>query len=537
MKGKLFSALLALLMLFALVPTAFAEDEITIIDPAEEGEEPALIVLAEPNAAVTITVQPEDAAVPQGGTAVFHVEAVAGGGETISYRWQYYCPGAAWGWLSSGTNTGEKTDTYRIHASGYRNGYRYRCQILVNGVVCATSREATLTVLDNPGRPVIVGPGWGERAAVSAELNETAVFQVTATGENLKYQWQYRPYDGHDDYNSGWSNCSGEDAGTPDLHIRALLYRNRYAYRCRVYNDNSFTYSGTYILTIGTLPAPPIILRSGGTVSRESGEWAELSCSASGESLSFQWYFRKNSEDVWSRCTVATAKDRTMTIQAFNYRSGYQYRCRVYNDGGSKYTEMYTLEVLPQEPPVIVRQPRDTTEGLWNTAYFFVEASGTNLRYQWQFQSPGSSVWSNSSSETAYGRIKGVAAIARRDGQRYRCKVYNAAGSVYTEPATLNVVDQRPITVIRHPQSVTANRSAQLTVEAEGVREYIWCTRRPGSDEWTELESYVSDCRPWLDVLGMSPGTNEYCCKLIQGDTVVYTEAASVTFTFGGTGN
>ena len=65
MLKKLFSALLALLMLFTLVPTALAEDEITIIDtdeeaaePPTEAEDPDLIVLTEPNTSATITVRP-----------------------------------------------------------------------------------------------------------------------------------------------------------------------------------------------------------------------------------------------------------------------------------------------------------------------------------------------------------------------------------------------------------------------------------------------------------------------------------------------
>ena len=538
MLKKLFSALLALLMLFTLVPTALAEDEITIIDtdeeaaePPAEAEDPDLIVLTEPNAGATITVQPQDVEIMEGGTAVFHVEAEADG--VIGYRWQFRKPsGGEFADCSSGT--GMDTDTYSLKANLYRNGYIYRCMILVNGFDSRSSGEAVLHITAAPGRPVISGPGKGEIVDVDAELNGTAEFRVSATGEDLHYQWQYRSFGSSTDKETGWYNCSGSEAKTPELHVQALQYRNYYMYRCKVYNSNSYEYSCYYRLIVDHMPEPPRITASGWIVRGDLGETVQFNLYTSGNKLRYQWYFRKNSEDPWSRCTVDAARSKDLRLRAYGYRNGYQYRCKVYNDGGSRYSEVYTLEVLPQDPPVIDRQPRDTTEMIGNTAHFFVFASGTNVKYQWQYQLPGSSVWSNSRSETAQSWVKSVNAYERRNGQRYRCKVYNGAGAVYTDVVTLTVVDSMPITIIRQPESSTTLFIAYLSVEAEGVSEFVWYESKQGTDYWKKISPSFTRNLPWVRLYrtptGIGPETYEYRCMLTQGDTVVYTDIATVTY-------
>ena len=54
----------------------------------------------------------------------------------------------------------------------------------------------------------------------------TAVFSVTATGNSLSYQWQYRSPSGN------WTNSAAQSATTASLSIGAISARNGYKYRC-----------------------------------------------------------------------------------------------------------------------------------------------------------------------------------------------------------------------------------------------------------------------------------------------------------------
>ena len=520
MLKKLLSALLALMMLLALVPAAFAESEITLIDPVGETEDPELIDLAAPNAAVTITVQPEDAEVLQGGTAVFHVEAEADGGEQIGYRWQFYCPDLGY-WQDSGTDTGEKTDTYRVRAAGYRNGYRYRCLILVDGLVCETSREALLTVYVDPDRPAITGPA--DSTTVSADLNDTVTFAVSATGRDLRYQWQFSPRGSNE-----WSKCSGESAGTAALRVEAKKYRNYYRYRCKVYNDIGSVYSPEFVLTINGLPNPPSVRTETDSVSVSLGLTTSVKVKASGRDLHYQWYWRTGEGASWNLCTGENNQQEYYAVKALRYRNGYQYRCKVWNDGGTVYSKPITLIVIIPEPPQITRQPQSHTQIRGKNAYFIVEAAGDSLYIQWQYRTSGSGSWSNCSGSSAASSVKLITAYAYRDGYQYRAKVYNGAGAVYSEPATLRVVDAGPIVITRQPESVELSKwgCVSLCVEADCAEDYRWYTRAPGGDWELAATGYPI-------IISLPCNHYEYVCLLVQGETQLYSDVVTVSWPDG----
>ena len=520
MLQKAFAVLLALLMLFALVPTAFAEDEITIVDTAEEAEEAETIVLAGANTAVTITVQPEDAEVPEGGTAVFHVEAAAGSGETIGYRWQYYNPGMGY-WQNSGTDSGEKTDTYRIRAAGYRNGYRYRCLILVDGLVCETSREALLTVYVDPDRPAITAPA--DSTTVSADLNDTVTFAVSATGRDLRYQWQFSPRGSNE-----WSKCSGESAGTAELRVEAKKYRNYYRYRCKVYNDIASVYSPEFVLTINGLPNPPSVRTETDSVSVSLGLTTSVKVKASGRDLHYQWYWRTGEGTSWNLCTGENNQQDYYAVKALRYRNGYQYRCKVWNDGGTVYSKPITLIVIIPELPQITRQPQSHTQIKGKNAYFIVEAEGDSLFFQWQYRTGSSGSWSNCSGSSATSSVKLITAYAYRDGYQYRARVYNGAGAVYSAPVTLSVVDAGPIVITRQPESVTLDKwgVVSLRVEADCAEDYRWYCRAPGGDWELAATGYPV-------FISVPCNHYEYVCLLVQGETQLYSDVVTVSWPDG----
>ena len=519
MLQKAFAVLLALLILFALVPTAFAEDEITIIDTAEETEDAELIVLAEPNASVTITVQPEDAEVPEGGTAVFHVEAKAAAGVELSYVWQYLSD-PTWHFCDCASGSGMQTDTYQVEAKLYRNTYQYRCQVFADGVLAATSREATLTVTPDPDWPRVFSTGTVE---VHAVLDETARIAISATGRDLKYQWEYLTRD-----SSAWYNCSGESAKTPELQVEALRYRNWYRYRCRVYNDLGSVYSQTFYLIINDWPVPPHAEIEEGAVTARLGETASFRVNARGADLHYQWYWRANSDSSWSRCTGTNCDYRVYNVTASAYRNGYQYRCKVYNDGGYVYTGPATLTVVTPDVPQITRQPQSHTQIKGKNAYFMVEAAGEGLRFQWQYRTGSSGSWSNCSGSSATSSVKLITAYAYRDGYQYRCKVYNGAGAVYSAPVTLTVVDAGPIVITRQPESVTLDKwgVVSLRVEADCAEDYRWYSRAPGGD-WELLLAGYPICS------SVPSNHYEYVCLLVQGQPQLYSDVVTVSWPDG----
>ncbi len=117
-------------------------------------------------------------------------------------------------------------------------------------------------------------------------------------------------------------------------------------------------------------------------------------------------------------------------------------------NGGS--LGFYSLgELSSFVPPSIQSQPASVTVAANSVASFSVVVASTNqsVTYQWQRRAAGSGTWSNLSIyESGYSGVTsatlsltGRTAIAN-NGDRYRCVVSNAAGSLTSEEATLTVL-------------------------------------------------------------------------------------------------
>lgn len=89
----------------------------------------------------------------------------------------------------------------------------------------------------------------------------------------------------------------------------------------------------------------------------------------------------------------------------------------------------------------ITAQPADRTVSEGTSVIFTIAAEGTApLTYQWQYQMPGGTAWTNTTLTGAKTASLTVPATAGRSGCKYRCVVTDAAGNVaYSNVATLTV--------------------------------------------------------------------------------------------------
>ena len=92
---------------------------------------------------------------------------------------------------------------------------------------------------------------------------------------------------------------------------------------------------------------------------------------------------------------------------------------------------------LASEELVITTQPVSVTTTAGGTAKFSVVASGSSLKYQWQFLSPGSKVWENNSCTSTTFSINQPGMW--RNGYQYRCKITDGTTTVYSEVVTLTI--------------------------------------------------------------------------------------------------
>ena len=88
----------------------------------------------------------------------------------------------------------------------------------------------------------------------------------------------------------------------------------------------------------------------------------------------------------------------------------------------------------------ITTQPVGKTVAEGATAKFTVKATGTGLKYQWQYRTSSTGKWQAASATGNKTATLSVPGTAARNGFQYRCKITDGSGNVkYSNAATLTV--------------------------------------------------------------------------------------------------
>ena len=314
----------------------------------------ALVVVEDP--APKITAQPVNVKTAVGSTAKF---AVTASGSDLSYQWQYRT-GSTGKWAKATAN-GNRTANLNVPATTGRNGYQYRC-VVKNSLGTVYSKAATLTVTDV--KPAITG----QPSAVSAAVGSTAKFTVSASGNNLSYQWQYRTGS-----TGKWAKATANGNQTANLNVPATTGRNGYQYRCVVKNSGGTVYSKAATLTVTA--AKPVITTQPANVVTAEGSPAVFKVRASGSDLSYQWQYRTAASGTWAKATANGNQTATLTVPGTGGRNGYQYRCVVKNSGGTVYSKAATLTVTV----TVKAEPEETEQAETEQESLETEAEETGL--------------------------------------------------------------------------------------------------------------------------------------------------------------
>lgn len=273
-------------------------------------------------------------------------------------------------------------------------------------------------------KPVIQAQPRGQNVVVGG----TAAFSISASGEELRYQWYYRTSD-----NGVWNKCTGTGADTETYSVKAESYRNGYEYRCVVKNAGGSATSYSAMLAVITNPKLKLQPSS---VTAPVGKSVQFSVSGSGGSLCYQWYYRSSSSSSWQKCTGTGCTGSVYSVTVKSYRNGYQYRCKLSNAAGVSYSAAATLTVL--EKPQIMSQPKSISAAEGKTVSFRVTVEGAGT-YQWYYRTSSTGTWNRCTGTGCSSAVLSVVAKGYRSGYQYRCAVKNEAGTSYSSAAVLTV--------------------------------------------------------------------------------------------------
>ena len=210
--------------------------------------------------------------------------------------------------------------------------------------------------------------------------------------------------------------------------------------------------------------------------------------------------------------------------------NGYQYRCRVSNSAGTVYSNAVTLTVYPATP-TITKQPYSTSATHGEKVSFSVSASGGALSYQWQYLTPSSGSWTNSSG-TNYNKANFTpTASYAMNGYQYRCRVSNSAGTVYSDVVTLTVYPATP-SITKQPvsTSATAGSKASFSISATGGGlSYQWQYRKTSSSSWADSRGINYNKANFTPDVSSSMNGWQYRCRVSNSAGTVYSNVVTLT--------
>ena len=450
----------------------------------------------------------------EGDFAVFQVEAA---GAELSYQW-FSRPGSEGEWLEH-SGTDGRSSAITLVAASSRSSWQYFCRVS-NRYGSVDSEPISLRVT-SIAPPLLLA----EPADHTVGVGSTAVCSAPALGFNLSYQWQYLVG------GSGvWSDCSSEDACTPSLSVEARDYRSGYHYRCLVSNGSGEIISRAAMLTVAA-NAAPVITRQPRDQQARIGDTAVFSVEAAGQALNYLWQF-DTGDGVWRNCSSEGSDSARLAVEAKDYRSGYRYRCLVFNDGGSVSSEDAVLSVSEYPVPQITTQPVSVTARSGSVTRFTVAAAGFGLSYQWYTRSDEWSDWVVCSGSGTQLPVLLVEAGNELDGSQYRCRVSNAGGYVYSAPATLRVSGSARPTILFQPQDASAivgqNVSFHVVATGSGLS-YQWYYRADRNAAWSV--SHAEGCQSDTLTVQVAEHRNgyQYRCIVSNSSGRRYSDAATLS--------
>lgn len=194
----------------------------------------------------------------------------------------------------------------------------------------------------------------------SVDDGDSVTFAITASGEDLSYQWYRRLGDTGD-------TEPILDVITASYIFTAHVEDDGYQYWCEVSNgDGDDNTAKSDIAQLSVAPAVPEITRQPGSRTVVAKTNTSFIVEAKGGNLDFVWYCRPAGESVWTKIDSetegvveikTTARASTLTVTASLNNNGTDYRCQVSNPKGTVNSNAARLTVLRPtwlETPVLL---------------------------------------------------------------------------------------------------------------------------------------------------------------------------------------
>ena len=248
---------------------------------------------------------------------------------------------------------------------------------------------------------------------VTATRDEKAKVTVEAEGHGLTYHWYYK--------DTGFSNFGYTDAFSGNKYSVSMTDARdgRQVYCCVYDRYGNMAQSDTVTLTMNAVK----ITQQPTSVTVVKGATATVSVKASGDGLTYRWYYKDKGSSSFRHTSTFTGD--TYSVAMTDAQDGRQVCCRVYDKYGN--VVQSNTVTLTMDKVKITEQPTDVAVAKGEMATVIVRAKGDGLTYRWYYKDKGSSSFKYTSTFT--GNTYSVSMTDARNGRQVYCCVYDKYGS------------------------------------------------------------------------------------------------------------
>ncbi|MDF1575870.1 MAG: immunoglobulin domain-containing protein [Bacteroidales bacterium] len=379
---------------------------------------------------LSITLQPTSVATCEGASADFNIAA---SGSMTGYQWRR--SGVAL--VNSPDITGTNSPNLTLSNLTAASAGAYSC--VVTGQ-CNSVTSNNVSLLVNEAIVITTNPA-------DQDFCETddVILNTVATGTNLQYQW----------YRDG-AILPGRTSSS--LVIAGTTAADEGSYHCEVSNSCVPQTSETAVLTMND---PTVIVAQPTDDIMCEGDNTNMTVTVTGSDITYSWTLNGSAiNDGENYSGTGTA---SLIISNLDMTHGGIYVCEISGSCGNINSNPATLIV--NENISISSQPVNQTVCPGTNVQFIVEASGTNLSYQWQHNGADIPLAVNPTANTGTLLIPAVSAA---DEGIYRCRLTVACGTSFSTAAGLTMTNL--VSIVSQPanRQICEGNNASFSVTATG---------------------------------------------------------------------
>lgn len=405
------------------------------------------------------------------GVSNVKIELSSDGGQNYDETLVASTGGSSWEWQIP--NSIAQGNQYRIKISDASNAN--------------ISSESSSNISISSGVEITAQPA----ASTTICTGETLELSVTATGNNLSYQWKK---DGN--------NMNGETNST--LSISNIGTTAAGIYTCDISSDCGSASTESAEVNVNE---SPVITSFPSSRAVCIGRTLSIEVEATGSGLTYQW--QKDGNDIAGETTSLLEISDVMPTDAG------QYTVIVTSDNCGSIVSDESNVIILEEPEITMQTQVSSSRCENGTVSIWIDATGPSVSYQWQKNAEDIP---NTNSKTLT-----IENYSQTDFANYRCVVSNNCESINSEIVVLDNIDDLP-EIVTHPNGRNTFTGSNFTISvvASGTNlSYAW---------YKDGDLIADETGPDLQFLNTALiDAGDYYCEVTNDCGSVNSEIATIT--------